>query len=129
MTRLETGTFYNCTNLESLHIPSTVTNIDESCVSGCGKLALICSDATGCAAESFANVKGLTFTVCAGHALTGDANGDGEVDLRDVTAMRRDLAGGWDVTVDPRAADVNGDGLFSLPDVTILCRRLAGWGV
>lgn len=59
----------------------------------------------------------------------GDANGDDSIDLRDVTLMRRALAG-WNVTVNESAADVNKDGSFDLKDIVILRRYLAGgWGV
>ena len=62
--------------------------------------------------------------------LTGDADGDGQVVLKDVTCLRRYLAGGWGVTVDAAAADVNKDGSVDLRDVTILRRYLAGgWGI
>lgn len=59
----------------------------------------------------------------------GDANGDNSIDLKDVTVMRRALAG-WDVAVNDTAADINKDGSFDLKDVVILRRYLAGsWGV
>lgn len=61
----------------------------------------------------------------------GDANGDGTVNLKDVTLLRRDLAAG-DVSTDPAAGnpDANGDGSVNLKDVTFLQRYLAGgWDV
>ena len=74
----------------------------------------------------------LTVTVSAaglfGH---GDVNGDGAVNLKDVTLLRRELAMG-DVAPDTDAGnpDANGDGVVNLKDVTFLQRYLAGgWGI
>lgn len=60
----------------------------------------------------------------------GDVNEDGSIDLKDVTVLRRYLAGGWNVTVNEANSDVNKDGSIDLKDVTIIRRYLAGgWGV
>ena len=63
--------------------------------------------------------------------VAGDANGDGQLDLKDVIALRRFLAGGWnDLTVDADLGDVDGDGVVSLRDCTLISRFLAGgWDV
>ena len=62
--------------------------------------------------------------------LAGDADQTGIVDLRDVTAMQRFLAGGWNVTVEFDHADVNADGKLDLRDVMLLRRYFAGgWDV
>ena len=62
--------------------------------------------------------------------IAGDANGDKSVNLLDVTAVSRSLAGGWNVTIDEDNADVNGDKHVDLKDVVLLRRYLAGgWGV
>ncbi len=58
----------------------------------------------------------------------GDANGDGTVNLKDVTVLRRMLADGE--STDTGNPDVNADGIVNLKDVTLLRRYLAGdWGV
>ena len=60
----------------------------------------------------------------------GDVNADGSIDLKDVTVLRRHLAGGWNVTINEANSDVNRDGSIDLKDVTILRRYLAGgWGI
>jgi hypothetical protein len=62
--------------------------------------------------------------------VIGDANNDGDVNAKDVTQLRRYLAGGWGVEIDEAACDVNGDGDVNAKDVTQLRRYLAGgWGV
>jgi len=57
--------------------------------------------------------------------LAGDVNNDGIVDAKDVTALRRYLAG-WDITVQEASADMSGDGVVDAKDVTLLRRQLAG---
>lgn len=62
--------------------------------------------------------------------ISGDASGDGVIDLKDVVMLRRYLTGGWDVTVDLSNSDVNADGVVDLKDVVILRRYLSGgWDV
>jgi len=55
--------------------------------------------------------------------LKGDINGDSLVNTKDVTALRRALAGS--TPVDVAVGDVNGDGLVNTKDVTALRRQLA----
>lgn len=63
-------------------------------------------------------------------AYTGDVDGDGSINAKDVTMLRRYLAGGWGVDINKENADVDGDGDVNAKDVTILRRYLAGgWGV
>lgn len=62
--------------------------------------------------------------------LYADVTGDGVVNNKDVTFLRRYLIGGWDVTIDIVAADVNKDGSINNKDVTLLRRYLiGGWNV
>ena len=63
-------------------------------------------------------------------AKLGDVNGDGSIDLKDVTVLRRYLVGGWNAVIVQENSDVNKDGSIDLKDVTVLRRYLAGgWGV
>ena len=63
-------------------------------------------------------------------SVIGDVNGDGEITSKDVTILRRYLAGGWDVEINEANSDINGDGEVTSKDVTLLRRYLAGgWGV
>lgn len=62
--------------------------------------------------------------------VVGDADGNGELNLKDVVLIRRSLADGWNVEIDALAADVDGDRDVTLQDVTLITRYIAGgWGV
>jgi hypothetical protein len=63
-------------------------------------------------------------TVLERKVANGDTNGDGTVDAKDVTVLRRYLAG-WSVDIQLDAADLNGDGEVNAKDVTVLRRKLA----
>ncbi len=59
----------------------------------------------------------------------GDANGDGSVNLLDVTAILKACAG-WDKSsfdYVPEAADVKPDGKVNLLDAVYLLKHIAGW--
>ena len=56
----------------------------------------------------------------------GDANGDGEITVKDVVPIRRTIAGGYTVTMNADAADVNGDGQVTVKDVVPIRRFIAG---
>jgi hypothetical protein len=60
--------------------------------------------------------------------LFGNVNVDDALNAKDVTRLRRYLAGGWenDSEIDEFAADVNSDGVVSPKDVTRLRRYIAG---
>ena len=64
-------------------------------------------------------------------ASARDANGDGNVNLKDVVLIRRAIAGGWTLTnYNPAAADVNSDNNINLKDVVLIRRFIAGgWGI
>jgi len=70
------------------------------------------------------NSKVAKITVLERKVANGDTNGDGAVDAKDVTILRRYLAG-WNPDIHLDAADLNGDGVVDAKDVTVLRRRLA----
>ena len=60
-------------------------------------------------------------------ATYGDANGDGQVNAKDVVLIQRFLSG-WSVEIAGNA-DANADGKTNAKDVVLLQRYLAGWNV
>ncbi|MBQ7255468.1 MAG: dockerin type I repeat-containing protein [Oscillospiraceae bacterium] len=58
--------------------------------------------------------------------LYGDANGDGVVNGKDITLMRRFFAGGYNVTIKESLCDVNGDEAINGKDLTLIRRYLVG---
>ncbi|MDO5151477.1 MAG: dockerin type I repeat-containing protein, partial [Oscillospiraceae bacterium] len=56
--------------------------------------------------------------------IPGDANGDGEVTLRDVAAVRKFIMG--EKEIDEKAADLNGDGEVNLRDVRVIRKIILG---
>lgn len=59
--------------------------------------------------------------------ICGDVNGDGVVNMRDLGALRKYFAGGYDAdNFVVEAADVSGDGVVTMKDLGILRRYLAG---
>ena len=68
------------------------------------------------------NALGATLTIAGGGIVPGDVNGDGVVDLLDVTPFVAVLAGG-DFN---EAADINGDGMVDLLDVGPFVDLLSG---
>ena len=60
--------------------------------------------------------------------MYGDANGDGEINLRDVAVLQQ-YTSNWEVTLDLAAADANGDGEVNLRDVALLQQYTSNWEV
>lgn len=58
--------------------------------------------------------------------IPGDINGDKNVTIKDVTVLRRHIAGGYAQSIVEAALDVNRDGSVTIKDATILSRFIAG---
>ncbi|MBQ7566705.1 MAG: hypothetical protein IJT18_06260 [Oscillospiraceae bacterium] len=58
--------------------------------------------------------------------IMGDVNDDGEVNERDVLALRRWIVGGYGVTINEETADVSHDDIVNGIDITVLRRYFAG---
>ena len=66
----------------------------------------------------------ISFTYKAEHPAKGDVNGDGNINVSDVTALVNMILG--TITTDKVAADVNGDGKVNVSDVTALINIILG---
>ena len=58
----------------------------------------------------------------------GDADGDGQVNIKDVMLIQQAIVG-WKVDVDLSAADVNKDGSVNIKDVMLIQQAIVGWKV
>ena len=58
--------------------------------------------------------------------IPGDVNGDKNVDARDISLVRRYIAGGYGVAINTEAADVNADGNIDALDINFFRRGIAG---
>lgn len=142
--------FYGCSSAESVILPSNLQSIESWAFGDCTSLRYveIPKSMTSIAPSAFKNDSNLTLGVWYGSygyeyakaqnipyvlldsALLGDANGDGYVNVNDVTAIQRhaaelELLEG----INFHAADINGDGNVSVDDATELQRFLAEYVV
>jgi hypothetical protein len=58
----------------------------------------------------------------------GDTDGNGEVDISDLSQLAQFIAG-WSVEVDNAVADVDGNGAVDISDLSLLAQFIAGWSV
>ena len=138
--------FYKCTSLSSVTLNDNITTIREYAFADCPNLTYLAipESVTQIYNSSFANDNNLTLGVWFGSygyeyaqshnipyilldsVLLGDANGDGYVNISDVTDIQRAVAE-MDTLDDLRkkAADINGDGVVTIDDATFLQTYLA----
>lgn len=149
VTELYRGVFRGCTSLESVELSANITEIPYECFYECSSLGEITLDRSitviqknafvGCTnlvircyynscAHNFAKAQNIPF-ILLDSVLLGDANGDGNVNISDVTDIQRAVAE-MDTFDDLRqkAADINGDGVVTIDDATFLQTYLAEFG-
>lgn len=122
------GAFYFCDNffnIKSVTIPASVKTIGDYAIVN---PETIVYGYAGTAAETYANENELTFISLGIAVVTGDANGDGEINAKDRMLLTRYLAkwNGYE-NIDTTAADVNNDGDVNAKDRMIFTRHLAKW--
>ena len=146
VTELYRGVFRGCTSLESVELSANITEIPYECFYECASLGEITLDRNitviqenafvGCTnlvircyydscAHNFAKSHNIPY-ILLDSVLLGDANGDGYVNISDVTDIQRAVAE-MDTLDDLRkkAADINGDGVVTIDDATFLQTYLA----
>ena len=127
VTTIGENAFYACVNLSAVRVPAGVTALDERCFGfnydpeTDGNVALdgfvICG-AENSAAQTYAADFGFTFV------RAGDADGNGVVNVADVTAIQRQAAEIEDVRY-PIAADNDQNGKVEIGDATLALQYLA----
>ena len=123
ITTVEEYAFMNCTSLETVTIGKTVTQIADSAFNNDSVLTIACYYDS--CAHNFAKAQNIPF-ILLDSVLLGDANGDGYVNISDVTDIQRAVA--EMETLDDlrkKAADVNSDGVVTIDDATFLQTYLA----
>jgi len=134
--------FYRCSSLTDIIIPNSVTSIGDYAFYNCSNVANITCLATTpplAQSNSFSNYSATlhvpvgsieayqttspwsNFTNIVGINEPGDVNGDGGINISDVTALIDLLLSGGEISA---GADVNGDGQVNISDVTALIDRL-----
>lgn len=149
VTSIGDGAFYYCKSLTNVDIPECATSIGSYAFNSCSNLkkATIYSKTatfdsyvfddthadfeihgyTGSTAETYANNNGYTF-VPLDSVAPGDADGNGEITIRDAALILQYIAG-WDVEVDEEAADADGNGEITIRDAALILQFIAGWDV
>ena len=115
--------FADCTALEYAEIPQSVTYIAETAFQNTPNLTL--GVWFGSYGHEYAQSHNIPY-ILLDSVLLGDANGDGYVNISDVTDIQRAVAemGTLD-DLRKKAADVNGDGVVTIDDATLLQMYLA----
>ena len=129
-----TNMFYNCTNLTTIYSCSdwntdavtNSTNMFRNCTSLVGGMGTAYNISH--TDKTYARIDGGTdkpgyFTEKPAYTL-GDVNGDGFVNVSDVTALISIVLGGHVNASDCPAGDMNGDGNLNVTDVTALISRV-----
>ena len=115
--------FADCTELEYTNIPNTINYISSSAFQNDPNLTL--GVWFGSYGYEYAQSHNIPY-VLLDEVKLGDANGDGYVNISDVTDIQRAVAE-MDTLDDLRkkAADINGDGVVTIDDATFLQTYLA----
>lgn len=143
-------TFYKCTSLSSVTLNDNITTIREYAFADCPNLTYLAipESVTQIYNSSFENDNNLTLGVWFGsygyeyaqshnipyvlldEVKLGDANGDGSVNINDVTQIQRHLAELESLEgIYLHAADANQDGTLDISDATTLQMYLAKYDI
>ena len=137
----------DCINLKEITIPAGVTHIDYYAFEDCPLTIVNClaetpptmasdmcfkaitySNGTLCvppaSIEAYRSAEGWSNFVTIQGIFAGDANGDGELNVNDVSTMINYLLSGTSDSYFSANADINGDGNVNIQDITTLINML-----
>ncbi len=125
--------FMNCSSLSEIQIPVSVKTVGEWAFGNCTALAKVIylgseKQKQDIAIADFNDALTDATWEYAITYISGDVNGDGAINNKDLGVLRRYL-NDWDVTIDELASDVNRDGAVNNKDLGILRRYLNDWDV
>lgn len=148
--KIDNRAFYNCPELNTVTIPAKVKEIGKNAFGYQGNIfdeedyeygeenSIRDFKITGysnTAAETYAKENGFEFISLGEQILTGDANQDGTVNIKDVTYLQMHIAGNKNPDGSPLidetnkqlfdSIDMNNDGKLTVNDVTALQTYLA----
>ena len=154
VTSIGNSAFYNCSGLESVTIGSSVTSIGTSTFNNCSALkevSCLAEQVPSTGSNVFQNTTiasatlyvpetsldtyksttpwknfGTILPVAEPTYIVGDANGNGEVEIGDVTSVLTLMATPEATGYDNKAADANGNGEIEIGDVTTILTIMAG---
>lgn len=128
VTCLQAGAFAGCDRLTSLTFFNHLVSIDGHVFTGCNALAEVHYRGTEEEKNSMMvwyDGNGALLRATWHYELSGDADGNGKLNNRDLGALQR-YVNEYDVNIETSLADINGDGKLNNRDLGALQRRLNG---
>ena len=127
LTTIQAFAFADCTALNSVNIPATVTSIAKTAFQNDNDLTL--GVYYGSYAHTYAIENNIPYVLLDDVKL-GDVDGDGDVNINDVTVIQRHLAELEQLEgIYFHAADTNQDGTVDISDATTLQMYLAEYDI
>ncbi|MBQ2944392.1 MAG: leucine-rich repeat protein [Ruminococcus sp.] len=125
---IKSEAFYGCKALKSAYLPESAETISSMAFLECNKSTLTFYGYEGSESETFANKYGFGFIALAPPVYElGDANTDGNVNIKDATAIQKHLAGIEFLSNRGNSvADFNNDSNINIKDATAIQKFIAG---